>query len=456
MTKLRRSCVVVVAAIVMVLGCGVCLASDPPAQREIKVVAKKFAFEPKTITVRKGEHVKLVVTSEDVAHGIAISEFNVDQKIDAKKTKVVEFTPDKEGRFRIYCSVFCGDGHPDMEGELVVTSGQSAATNMQVTFDDSNPSVVYVESNGERIRIDTRTKTVARVDQPAPNMTPVAAVEQHEHEPQTRGGEPYDYHLINVPTPKRVRRHSLNLNFTHRFSEPINDKGPGEFFGLDGLSVSSLGVSFGITDSLYFNYLRSPVCDRLAYCKTIEMGFGYHLLDEHGRSPIALTAYSSVEGADNFSENYTFNIQAMVARSVTRYVNLFFSPAVHINSNSNGRFNARAPAAARSVELGQHTGSFGFGANARIRPTTSLLFEYTPRVGFKLGRVEPVDLLGTAFENHSEAEIGFGVEKRIGRHSFSLTFSNTQTTTTSRYNSSNLVLAPSKFIIGFNLYRRLF
>ncbi|HEY8204583.1 MAG TPA: DUF5777 family beta-barrel protein, partial [Pyrinomonadaceae bacterium] len=78
---------------------------------------------------------------------------------------------------------------------------------------------------------------------------------------------------------------------------------------------------------------------------------------------------------------------------------------------------------------------------------------------FKLGRVRPIlgpSFTVTGFTVDSEPEIGFGIQKDIGRHSFSLTFSNTQTTTTSRYNSSNLVLPPSKFIIGFNLYRRFF
>jgi hypothetical protein len=97
--------------------------------------------------------------------------------------------------------------------------------------------------------------------------------------------------------------------------------------------------------------------------------------------------------------------------------------------------------------------------HARIRPTASLLFEYTPRVGFKLGRLNIVTDPNTGqllrLENDSEAEIGFGIEKRIGRHVFSLTFSNTQTTTTSRYNSSNQALPPSKFAIGFNIFRRL-
>jgi cytochrome c oxidase subunit II len=451
----KRSYLGVVASGLVFLSAGISFASEPPAQREIKVAARRFAFEPKTITVRKGEQVKLIVTSEDVAHGIAIEEFGVDQRIDAKQTKTVEFTASKEGRFRISCSVFCGDGHGDMEGELVVTAAGESASQMQVSFDQSSAGVVYVESNGERIRIDTNTKTVSR-ERPPTVAADRPRVVSDKPDTQTYAAEPYDYRLVNVPTPKRVRRHSLNLNFSHRFSEPLSDEGAEDFFGLDGFSVSSLGVSYGITNSLYVSFDRSPICDRLAYCKTIELGVGYHLLDEAGRSPIALSAYASAEGADNFTENFTFNIQARLARSVTKYVNLFFSPAAHINSNSNGRFNARAPAAARALELGQHTGSFGFGANASIRPSVSLLVEYTPRIGFKLGQIEPVDQTGTVFRNHEEAEFGFGVEKRLGRHAFALTFSNTQTTTTSRYNSSNLALKPSKFIIGFNLYRRLF
>ncbi len=52
----------------------ICTASplaDPPQAREIKILARKFEFQPSTITVRKGEPVKLAVTSEDVDHGIS-------------------------------------------------------------------------------------------------------------------------------------------------------------------------------------------------------------------------------------------------------------------------------------------------------------------------------------------------------------------------------------------------
>lgn len=449
--------------------------SEPP-QREIKITARKFEFSPKTIAVSKGERVRLVVTSEDVDHGLAIKEFNIDQPVKAKQTKVIELTADREGRFEITCSVFCGEGHPDMVGELIVTASPSqAATRAKVTFDQTSPGVVIVESAGERLRIDTSKKTVERISGPetAGAQKPAGAPDASSMKERESSSayEPYDYHIVNIPTPKAVRRHSLNLYFTHRFQEtitPLQNEDADEhiariskdLLGLDSSSVSAFGVTLGITDRLYASVYRSPLCQP-GLCKTIELGLGYHLLDEAGRSPVALSAYASVEGDYNFTERYTWNFQAMLGRSVTRYVNLFFSPAVHINSNGGDRFKEflSSQPLIGTLKLGEHSGSFGFGVNARVRPTTSLLFEYTPRVGFKMGQITPVfdTTIGqiTGFKNKSEAEIGFGIEKRIGRHVFSLTFSNTQATTTARYNSSNLALPPSKFSIGFNLFRRL-
>ncbi len=102
---------------------------------------------------------------------------------------------------------------------------------IKVTFDEKSPGGVIVESGGERIRIDTATKSVARLDDsmstiPAPNASASPSpqnvkVETVTDDTDEPGSEPYDYRLINVPTPKRVPKHSLNLYFTHRFSEPV-------------------------------------------------------------------------------------------------------------------------------------------------------------------------------------------------------------------------------------------
>ncbi len=433
---------------------------------EIKMTARQFEFEPKLITVQKGKPVRLLISSTDVQHGFAIEELGVNKKLKANAVTAVEFTPTRVGRFPFECSVMCGSGHDEMAGELVVTEEQTSATGkVQVKFDDSAAGVVIVEAGGERLRIDTRAKTVTRLDQPEiPPETskPVVAEVEHSHRLEP---EPYDYRLVNVPTPKRVLKGSVNLYFTHRFAQPVRPLGQSDqdLLGLDSFAVSSFGGFYGISDRLYVSVYRSPICQS-GLCKTIELGIGYHLLDEDGRSPIALSSYASVEGDDNFKKDHTYNLQLMVARSASKYVHLFFSPALHLNANTRRRFDPRSTdffprePLADQFSQDQHAASFGFGASARIRPTISLMFEYTPRVGFKLGQVEAVRALGTnkiiGFRNESEAELGFGIEKDVGRHTFSLTFSNTQTTTTSRYNSSNQVLPPSRFMLGFNLYRR--
>jgi cytochrome c oxidase subunit II len=436
--------------------------TNPQTPVEIKVIARKFEFDPRTVTVQKGKAVRLVITSADVDHGFKLEELGINQKIPAHKTINVDFTPNQVGRFEFKCSVVCGDGHDDMLGELVVT--EAAPQKVNVTFDDKTPGVAIVEVNGEQVRIDTTTRTWTRVEQQA-KSEPSNPLPQNagEGKQPVAEAEPYDYRLVNVPTPKRVLKGSLNLYFTHRFSQPVRplNQSAKELIGLDSSAVPSFGLFYGITDKLYVDAYRSAICQR-GLCRTIEIGAGYHFLDEQKQhSPIALSGYASIEGDDNFTQNFTYNLQVMLARSVTRYVNLFFSPAVHFNANGQRRFDPRAndffPPATVDFHLPKHTGSFGFGVNGRITPSVSLLFEYTPRVGFKLGAVLPVfDSTGKVigFTPRSEAEIGFGVQKDVGRHSFSLTFSNTQTTTTSRYNSSNLVLPPSRFIIGFNLYRR--
>jgi cytochrome c oxidase subunit 2 len=463
-------------AVLLFSAVGVAKPVSDPEPREIKVTARGFEFSPKTIRVSRGERVRLAVTSEDKDHRFAIKELGIDQAIEAGQTRMIELTPDKEGRFQFSCSVSCGDRHPEMVGEVVVTGAPVEASKMKVTFDPATRGVVIVESAGERLRIDTSNNTVERIFEPAlataqkPAQEPTGPVPTKERE-SSKAYEPYDYHIVNIPTPKAVRRHSLNMHFTHRFQEMITPfdlehadehiaRISKDLLGLDSSSVSSFGVTYGITDRLYANVYRSPLCQP-GLCKTIELGLGYHFLDEAGRSPIALSAYSSVEGDYNFTERYTYNFQVMIGRSVTRFVNVFFSPAAHINANGSDRFKEflSAQPLISKLRLGRHSGSFGFGVNARVRPTTSLLFEYTPRVGFKLGQITPDfdSTIGqlTGFKNDSEAEIAFGLEKRIGRHVFSLTFSNTQTTTTARYNSSNQALPPNKFSIGFNLFRRL-
>ena len=94
---------------------------SPAEPRTIEVLAKRFTFEPSTIEVTEGERLRLVVKSGDGVHGVEIKKFKVNKEIPRGGDPVViEFTASEAGRFPIICSAFCGDGHGDMKGVLVV------------------------------------------------------------------------------------------------------------------------------------------------------------------------------------------------------------------------------------------------------------------------------------------------------------------------------------------------
>lgn len=84
------------------------------APQRIEITARRFAYTPKEITVKRGQTVVLVLRSMDVGHGLRIRDLGVDMKVKAGSTAEVTLTPDKAGDFVGHCSVFCGQGHGSM------------------------------------------------------------------------------------------------------------------------------------------------------------------------------------------------------------------------------------------------------------------------------------------------------------------------------------------------------
>ena len=88
--------------------------------KEFSLTAKRFEFTPSTITVKKGDHVKLKITALDFSHGFALPDFGVAKQLEQGKETVVEFTASRAGTFTFFCNIFCGAGHTDMKGQLIV------------------------------------------------------------------------------------------------------------------------------------------------------------------------------------------------------------------------------------------------------------------------------------------------------------------------------------------------
>ena len=91
-----------------------------PIVKEFHIIAKQYTFEPNTITVDKGDRVRLHVKSDDVTHGISIPDFGVIEIIKVGQPITVEFIASKAGVFGMFCSEYCGAGHPNMKGTLIV------------------------------------------------------------------------------------------------------------------------------------------------------------------------------------------------------------------------------------------------------------------------------------------------------------------------------------------------
>ncbi len=119
---------------ILVLGCTVApivgtLAIESLRRRNItaEIIARapeKGNFSPQLVTVPFGEKIKLRIRNVDtVTHGFAIPALEVDAgEIKAGHSTMVEFTPEKPGRYDFYCTVWCSEFHLQMKGVLEVAA----------------------------------------------------------------------------------------------------------------------------------------------------------------------------------------------------------------------------------------------------------------------------------------------------------------------------------------------
>ncbi len=89
-------------------------------RRVVEITAKRFAFSPDKITLKKGETVKFRIHSEDVTHGFFLRSLKLDEEIPAGQTIDVTVTPQTAGTFTTICDHFCGANHGNMSMTITV------------------------------------------------------------------------------------------------------------------------------------------------------------------------------------------------------------------------------------------------------------------------------------------------------------------------------------------------
>ena len=123
--KIMKDRVPAVLFAVLVLSLGaylteVCSIADE-AEQVIKVTAKRYEYNPNTITVKKGAPVVLEFTSLDRLHGFNCPGLGIRTDIAPEKVTTLRFVPQKAGTFPFHCDIFCGSGHDGMTGTIIVT-----------------------------------------------------------------------------------------------------------------------------------------------------------------------------------------------------------------------------------------------------------------------------------------------------------------------------------------------
>ena len=260
---------------------------------------------------------------------------------------------------------------------------------------------------------------------------------------------PADDYLFSLPTGRQLDRHGFYFNFTHRFvyTPAFSGTGGGDTLGgLDDFSISSFGFRYGITDKLSVSAYRSPsVIDR-----PIELGVAYHFLDEHHGYPLNATVRASLDGQNDFSKNFTPNLELILSRTVTRRAQLYLVPTLSLQAREL-RQKLGSLASIPPNLPGFNTFVLGAGGAFDIRPTVALVSEVFPTLvnGEDLGIHRPA--------------YAFGIQKRVYHHAFTLGFSNSPGTVVSQRAGTRATFlgqpsadTPSGFFVGFDLMRQIY
>lgn len=376
-----------------------------------------------------------------------------------------------------------GQSAPVPRQDITSDSALIAAM-LGIHFVQGSSSTVLVERDGKKYLVDLAKQSIqelpetARKTQPAlrevgystsqPKSEPVAdeqtprpKTEQKKHSQAYRPG---DDSLFNLPTGRRLDRHGLVVDFSHRFPYEAAFTGTSRgatLLGLDDFSVSSFGFRYGVTRNFSVSAYRAPSITG----RVIELGATYHFLSEQDHKPFNAALRFSVDGQNNFERNFTTNFELLLSRSITRRAQIYLVPMGSLHNRpliSEASIVSAPPELPCSLPLATgsnpalnirpcaDTFSLGAGISVDVRPTVALIAEVIPT----LVNAEDLGIHRPPF--------AFGIQKKIFRHAFTFGFSTGPGITTSQRISTRASYlgqpgadVPSGMFVGFNLNRQL-
>jgi uncharacterized beta barrel domain-containing protein DUF5777 len=272
---------------------------------------------------------------------------------------------------------------------------------------------------------------------------PAASVVRDDDAAELNLAQP-DFVVVNLPTTLRLPLFKGNFRLTHRFGGNLRNGTLGQqasnLFGIDQGAIIGFEYRIGVAKNVQAAFYRS------SFDKTIQLYGKYDAAQQRQSMPVSISPVLSIEGADNFQEKYAPAAGVVVSREVGTRVAGYVTPVwVHNTAPSVGPIvhdhDNAAAAHTESVGAGQparNTTYVGLGGRVRLGSSTYLAAETALRV-----------------QGYAPGQSGYGVsiEKRVGAHMFSLTFTNTFATTFGQLARGG---AANSLFLGFNLGRKFF
>ena len=90
----------------------------------VKITSLAPTFAPREFTIQRGDEVTIILTNldriEDLGHGFAIPDYDINFIVNPQETASVSFVADKPGVFWCYCTHFCHALHLEMRSRMIV------------------------------------------------------------------------------------------------------------------------------------------------------------------------------------------------------------------------------------------------------------------------------------------------------------------------------------------------
>lgn len=162
----------------------------------------------------------------------------------------------------------------------------------------------------------------------APGTAPVTAQEGRgtaaaaaPYEPV--GRDAVGTRLVDMPTPYTTPRRALEILFTHRFQQPVDEGDESNLWGLDGGADIGIGLAYGLTDHLEVSLFRS------SFQENFELAGKFLILEQAPAVPltVGVRAGADLLRRDGVADPERPFAQLLLSRRFGSGFNLLLAPS---------------------------------------------------------------------------------------------------------------------------------